>query len=394
MAKPDRNNINVAVFVTGNEGYGAQRSLITHCRASKDYGIDFHYVCLHKGDLYQKLLSLGADVKIIEGRIPKTYPVNLIKLLWVFFSHSKTSFEIFNKIRVYLKETQPDLVYTHHHALHTLAGLAAKSCWIKSVGHFNGMLNPKRNFGLSRVIVSMLFNFVLDMGISISEAVRESLWGPMKAKTYRIYNGLNAQAIKRRGEQLAQAKDCDGADVVSVGRLVSIKKQDILIQAISILAKQGLDLDLILVGGPAEDSNPYYRKLKQQIAELELSDRVQFTGYVKEPYGIITKSKASVLCCSTEGFGYVVPEAMACGTPVIVADAGGPSEIVEHNENGLKFTPDNADELAECLRMVITNDERAERYAQKAYADVAENFTIESHMRQLREKFCSILNHS
>lgn len=386
--------INVAVFVTGCEGYGAQRSLLNQYRASKDFGIEFHYVCLHKGDLYQKLVNADADVKVIGGPIPKPYPPNLFKVVSVFLSTLRPNFRVFRKLRAYLKEQKPDLVYSHMLTEQILGGLAAKSCWIKSVGHFNGMLNPKRNFGLSRVIVSMLFNFVLDMGISISETVRESLWGPMKAKTYRIYNGLNTQAIKRRGEQLAQAKDCDGADVVSVGRLVSIKKQDILIQAISILAKQGLELDLILVGGPAEDSNPYYRKLKQQIAEIELSDRVRFTGYVKEPYGIITKSKASVLCCSTEGFGYVVPEAMACRTPVIVADAGGPSELVEHDENGLKFTPNNADELAECLRMVITDKERAERYAGKAYADVLKNYTIDSHMRQLRERFCDILNWS
>ena len=90
----------------------------------------------------------------------------------------------------------------------------------------------------------------------------------------------------------------------------------------------------------------------------------------------------------------MVPESMACGTPVIVADAGGPGEIVKHGENGLKFTPDNAEELAECLRMVITDNERANRLVENAYINVVKNFSIELHMRQLREKFCSILNQS
>jgi glycosyltransferase involved in cell wall biosynthesis len=232
------------------------------------------------------------------------------------------------------------------------------------------------------------------MGISISEAVRESFCGPMKRKTYCVYNGFDIRAIRQEATQGADERGPSGENVISVGRLVSIKKQDVLISAIAVLARQGLDLDLTLVGGPAEESNPYYRKLKEQIAVHGLSDCVRFAGRVERPYGIMAKSKVSVLCCSREGFGNVVVEAMACGTPVIVADSGGPSEIVENNENGLKFSPDNAEDLAECLRLIVTDDKRRTRYAEKAYSDVAERFTIEAHMKQLREQFRRVLARS
>lgn len=389
-----RENIKVAVFVAGTEIYGIEKVLLSQCETSrnKNYGINFHYVCLHEGDLYQKLLDLGGNVKIIGGRIPKAYPPNLVKMAGIFFSHLKTSVEIFNKIRAYLEEARPDLVYSHNVTLHVLGGLAAKTCGIKAVGHFHGQLNRKRNWGVSRILLSWWLSLCLDMGISISEAVRKSLWGAMKAKTYRIYNGFDAPVIRQRGEQLADRKDCAGADVVSVGRLVNIKKYEVLIQALNILVRQGLDLNLVLVGGPAVDSNPYYVKLRKQVTKLGLSERVRFAGYIQEPYGIIAKSKVSVLCCTIEGLGNVVLESMACGTPVVVANAGGPSEVIKHNENGLKFTPDNAEELAECLRTIITDNERAQRFVEKAYVDVVEKFSIELHMRQLRERFCSVLS--
>jgi glycosyltransferase involved in cell wall biosynthesis len=390
----DRANINVAVLVEGNDTYGVELSVLNQFLASKDFGIDFHYICIRKGNLSEKLLDFGADVKVIGGKVPKVYPPNLVKLVGVLFSYLKPGFELFVKLRAYLKETQPDIVYTHKPTEHVLGGLAAKSCGIRSVGHLRLVLNKNRNWGLSRILFSWWLSLCLDMGISISEAVRESFWRPMKVKTYCVYNGLDIQAIKQQTGQSAKEIDSSGMKVVSIGRLVSIKKQDVLIDAIGILAKQGLDLNLTLVGGPAEDSNPYYRKLKGQVAAYGLSDRVRFVGYVERPYGIIAKSKASVLCCTKEGFGNVVVEAMACGTPVIVADAGGPSEIVKHDENGLKFTPDNAEELAECLRLIVIDNKRAARYAEKAYSDVVKRFTIELHMKQLREKFCSILNQS
>ena len=391
-----RENIKVAVIVADHGAYGRERVLFAQSSASrdKDYGIDFKYVCLHKGYLYQKLVASGTDVEVIGGTMPKAYPPNLIKLLGVFLSYLRTIIETFSRIRAYLKKASPDLVYTHDVTLHSIGALAAKSCRIKAVGHFHLQLNRTRNWGLSRILLSWWLSVCLDTGIAISESVRDSLWGPLKGKTYIVFNGLDAEAIRRRGEQLAKRKDCAGADVVSVGRLVPIKKQDVLIRAIDILAKRGVNLDVIFVGGPVEDSNPYYVKLKEQVEVLGLSERVRFGGYVEEPHGIVAKSSVSVLCCDTEGFGIAVLEAMACKTPVIVADAGGLSELVRHNENGLKFSPDDAEQLAEFLRTIITDKEKARRLVEKAYTDVLEKFSMDSHMRQLRQQFSSIVNHS
>jgi glycosyltransferase involved in cell wall biosynthesis len=213
----------------------------------------------------------------------------------------------------------------------------------------------------------------------------------MRAKTRCVYNSIDAEFIRRRAEQLGSSGNCLKADVVSVGRLVAIKKYEILIEALGILAREGLHPKLAIVGGSADQTNPYYLRLKDQAAGLGLSDYIFFTDYVPEPYGIIANADASVLCCTNEGFGLVVLESMACRTAVIVADAGGLTELVEHDKDGLKFSADNPVELAKCLRMLLLDKSRAHRLADQAYKKVAQDFDVDSHMRSLNRNFLAVL---
>lgn len=379
------------MFVAGNEGYGQQGVLLTHYKTSIDYDIDFHYVCLHKDELYQNLLNLGADVKIIGGRIPKAYPPNLIKLFVIFLSHLKPSFDIFRKIRAYLKETQPDLLYTHEITEHILGGLSAKSCGIKAVGHSHVIFNPRRNLGLSRVIVSIFLNWSLDMIISVSNAARDSLWGPVKKKTYPIYGGGEIQDIYETAQTIAPKEGYPAPDVIYIGRLTDIKKQDVLIEALGILAREGLRVRTFFVSGGADDTNPYYVKLRDQISRLGLEDDITFTGFVPEPYGMLAKAKVSVLCCAKEGCPNLVMESMACQTPIVVPNAGGAGELVEDGVTGLKFAPDDPASLAKCLRRLLENEQLRKQIAEKGFAWANKNITVDAHMTQLRQRLEQVL---
>jgi len=377
--------------VAGDETYGQQRSLIADYERAKDYGIDFHYVCLLKGQLYEKLLDLGADIKVVGGRIPDSYSANLIKLLVTFFSHLKPSFDIFRKIRTYLKEAQPDLLYTHEVSQYVIGGLAAKSCGIKAVGHFRVMFNTKRNFGLSRVLLSVVLNWSLDMGLAVSNAARDSLWGPVKKKTYPIYNGRDIQNICKTAQAIAAKEECPAPDVIYIGRLTDIKKQDVLIEALGILACEGLRVRTFFVSGGADDTNPYYVKLQDQISRLGLKDDITFTGFVPEPYGMLAKAKVSVLCCWREGCPNLVYESMACQTPIVVPDAGGAGELVEDGVTGLKFIPDDAALLAKCLRRLLEDERLRKRLTERGFAMANEKFNYDVHMTQLRQRFEQVI---
>jgi len=62
-----------------------------------------------------------------------------------------------------------------------------------------------------------------------------------------------------------------------------------------------------------------------------------------------------------EALGNVVIESMACGTPVVAYDRGGPAEIIEHGQNGILVTPGNVDGLVAGVRAAMLLDRRAVR---------------------------------
>lgn len=389
-----KRNIKVAVFLANCGQYGVPSIVVTQCSKAKDYGIDFHYLCAEKDYLYDRLSELGADITVIGAKVPPAYPSNIISLFFIVLSHLKQSLVIFRKIRYYLKQTHPDLVYTHNVTEHVLAGLAAKSCGIKTVGHSHVMYNPKRNLGLSRIIVSIALNWSLDMVLAVSNCARASLWGAVKKKTYPLYGGRDIQNIYKTAQKIAAQKDCPAPDIIYVGRLTEIKKQDVLIKALGILAREGLHPKTFFVSGENNDANPYYLKLQEQISKLGLEDEIIFAGFVPEPYGMLARAKVSVLCCTKEGCPNLVPESIACRTPIIVPDAGGAGEIVEDGVTGLKFKPDDPASLAECLRRLLKDEQLRKRLTRSAFAQANEKFACEVHMAQLRKRFEQVLKDS
>jgi glycosyltransferase involved in cell wall biosynthesis len=61
----------------------------------------------------------------------------------------------------------------------------------------------------------------------------------------------------------------------------------------------------------------------------------------------------------TEAFGKTIAESMACGTPAVCFDAGGPKDIVDHQQNGYLARPFEAEDIANGIRWIVNCDHRA-----------------------------------
>jgi len=77
-----------------------------------------------------------------------------------------------------------------------------------------------------------------------------------------------------------------------------------------------------------------------------------------------------------EAFGLVLPEAMACGVPVIGARAGAIPEVVKDGETGLLVKPLDPVSLADGIETLARNPERRKKMSQQATARVTEMFTL------------------
>lgn len=384
--------IRVVVCVTGSEGYGVQRSVRNQFSMSAKYGIEFEYVCLKRGALYDALSKNGAKIVLIGGSIISISPRNLIKLLFIFLKSIGGTYKAFVGIYKYLKKSHPDIVYSHVYPLHILSGLAAKLLGIKCVGHFRCLMNTRRNYGVSCILLSVTLNYFLDLALAVSNSVKQTHWGGLRKKTHVLYNCVEPQELEGSVSQPEPNIMPDNIDIVCTGRLYAAKKQHLAIEALKNLKDKGVLAKLVIVGGETSEKNAYYMKLRNLIIDYGLEKQVDFTGFLSNPAKIVSRAKISLLCSTIESFGLVTAEAMACKTAVVVADSTGPGEIVENEKTGLKFKPDDADSLAQCLFRLLTDNALRQRLADNAYSKYRSDFSIEAHMTKLREEFDLLLS--
>ncbi len=207
--------------------------------------------------------------------------------------------------------------------------------------------------------------------IFVSEAVRrgvEMREGPLGKRGIVIHNGVNISevAVKKNLEksEIGRIRELYGvpADsflVVTLSRLVPEKGLDVLMETAVMLKEKGY---YFIVAG----DGPLREKLHDKIKELNVGDNVRLTGYVETSRDLMAAADAFVLAAHAEPFGIALIEAMASGTPVVAARAGGPLEIIVEGESGLFFEPGVSYDLAAKLTMLKNDTVLSERLAEGA----------------------------
>jgi glycosyltransferase involved in cell wall biosynthesis len=145
-------------------------------------------------------------------------------------------------------------------------------------------------------------------------------------------------------------KDESKIEVAFVGRLLPLKRLDLLINVMSSLFKEHPNLYLTLIGG-----GEMLSELRRQAQELGLEDRVRFEGVIppdKIP-ARLARTDLLVLPSKGEGWGIVVNEALSVGVPVILSDRCGAVDIIQDGVNGYVFRNGDDEDLRRCLKRFL-----------------------------------------
>jgi len=167
-----------------------------------------------------------------------------------------------------------------------------------------------------------------------------------------------------------------------IGRMQEGKGQHVVIEAISKL--KALNIKLFIIGEAMDEQ--YLQKLHHMCKELDLENRVIFTGFTKEADAYMQLCDITVLATENETFGLVIIESMANGTPVIATDRGGPLEIIDDGVDGLLYDGSTED-LSQKIKLLYTDKELKETLALNSLKKVSEKFDKE---RQLEKLYQSI----
>jgi glycosyltransferase involved in cell wall biosynthesis len=182
-----------------------------------------------------------------------------------------------------------------------------------------------------------------------------SEWGISPQRIQVIYNSVDSL----NGVKPARVPLAAPLKVVTVGRLVSYKRVDRVLEAIVSLE----DIGLVIVGDGPERSH-----LTNLVKKLGLFSRVYFTGQrtKEETLSFMAACDFFILNSTYEGLPHVILEAMGLGLPVIATAVGGTPEVVQDGVNGRLIPPDKDQELQIILADFLKKPEERLRLGRAA----------------------------
>ena len=151
--------------------------------------------------------------------------------------------------------------------------------------------------------------------------------------------------------------------IVSVGRLVHRKGQDVLIEAMPAIIKDVPEAHILMIG-----EGPYRSYLENRVKALGLQERVTLIGriqYADLPQYIcagdlfVMPSRSRLAGLEVEGLGIVYLEASACGLPVIAGNSGGAPDAVLEGETGLVVDGTQKSEVAAAVVELLLDPDRS-----------------------------------
>lgn len=177
-----------------------------------------------------------------------------------------------------------------------------------------------RFFGLKRFIFLCMYRFFYgaqDLLVCQTERMKTALLGSLGFSPARqvmvIPNPVNIQNIDRLRREDAPSGLAFPRLVVGCGRLVGLKKFDLLIAAYAEVAQDFLDYGLVIVG-----DGPDRLALEQLAESLGLAGKVVFTGRESNPVKWFAQAAIGVISSEREGFPNVLIEMMAAGTQAVI----------------------------------------------------------------------------
>lgn len=256
-----------------------------------------------------------------------------------------------------LRRVKPTIVHTHTAKAGAVGRLAARIARVPIVLHtfhghvFDGYFSPARTRAF--IAVERSLARATDQILAISEQQRRDL-----VERYRIAPsdkvrviplGLDLrafQAVEPRAEPVGALRRACGIDagarvVVTVGRLVPIKRFDVLIDAFLEVAAGAEDVHLVIVGEG---------ELRSALeARSGGHPRIHFTGLRRDLPDIYADVDLMALSSDNEGTPVAVIEALASGVPVVATDVGGVRDVLRAG-TGTIVPPGNVSALAEAMR--------------------------------------------
>ena len=314
----------------------------------------------------------GAKTEVVPGLRPELRPLDDLRA--------------FRALVRQMRAFQPDIVHTHTAKAGMLGRLAAlmalhpRPVIVHTYhGHvlegYFGKLTSWLFRGIEKVLARFSDRLIGVSTATVNDLVRLKVAPRSKFSVVPI--GLDLDPFLQLDEQAggsfrAEVGTAPGEILLTfVGRLVPIKRVDVLLRAFARARELGAPVRLAIVGdGERREA------LEHLAEELSISDCVRFAGYRADVAQVAAASDIAVLSSDNEGTPVSLIEAGAAGRPAVATAVGGVGDVVTP-ESGLLVTRGDAEGLGSAIARLASSPAERARMGVRARSHTAQRFVID-----------------
>lgn len=314
---------------------GAELALCHLMQQGQDLGVDWLVIFLEDGSMVKQFQLLGVETYVVPaGRLRQ--PSRFVAAV--------------RQIAAITKQSSTDLIVGWMSKSHLYGSWAGILSGIPVLWFQHGL--PSNQSWLDRIATTLPAQGILTCSQTVAQAQAQM----RPSRPIRVvYPGVELERFEpaklNPPEKLRQQLGLPehGPVIGIVGRLQTWKGIHVLVEAMPKVLQQHADACCIVVGGKHELEPDYPAYLENRIAALGVQDRVKMVGLQRNIPEWMQAMDVIVHASDVEPFGIVVIEAMALGKPVIAGKAGGPTEIITDQLDGILTPYGDADALASAI---------------------------------------------
>lgn len=310
------------------------------------------------------------ESECLKRNIPCICLTNELEALW----NSRSFINYARKFSNFLSENKINLLHSHLYKGVLKNSLA---CWFQEIPHV-GTLHDSYSFDVRKTLRRFGLKICQRLGtqlITVSESVKRIV---NLKNVHVVYNGIRlkepSKSIEEVRKNLGLSKD--SFLVISVARLIPLKRIDALIKAMFLLKDK--DIKTIIVG-----TGPKRNYLENLVQGLFLEDQIIFLGQRNDIPSLLAASDVFVLPSESEGLSCSIIEALHSSLPIIATNVGGNFELVSTTNGLLIPLSEDHSLLSNAILEIYQLSENQRNEMKRSSSKIAnEKFSLEKMIKE------------
>jgi len=229
--------------------------------------------------------------------------------------------------------------------------------------------------------------------VAVSDGIRNVLIenGVPGEKVTVVENGVSIEPGETtdQSELLRQSLGLSADDfcVLNAGRLTRQKAQWTLVEAVAVLKKRQIDIQVLIAGeGRLKET------LMEQIAHYQVEDRVKLLGFRSDIPELLAISDVFALPSLDEGMPMILLESAARGVPAIATAVGDIPKLIRADETGLVIPKEDPEALADAIELLLNDKPLRQRLADNARSRMQAMYSSQAMYQKYNEIYQNLLN--